>query len=177
MNLADAYNQGRAYALRKFALETPSPADQLIAAIDQAPDGPPPPQMPAAPMLPQPIPQAPPEIAAQPAPAMQQSQEPPSNSFGKDAALGLQQMLTLEKAMGKADAADMFADVQRQISGQGGGRTGTLHIGPQGTKLQERPKMPTVPGKPAAPGPSLGAQAADHVITSAKRPVPGVRVR
>lgn len=87
MNLTHAYNHGRTAALRKFALEAPSPADQLIAAIDQAPDGPPPPAPPTTPMLPQPIPQAPPEIAAQPIPAMQDSQEPPTNNLGKEAAL------------------------------------------------------------------------------------------
>lgn len=82
MNLMDAYQQGRAAALQKFALEAPSPADQLIAAIDQAPDGPPPP---LTPQLPQQIPQAPPEIAAQPVPVMQDSQELPTN-LGKEAA-------------------------------------------------------------------------------------------
>lgn len=178
MNLNDAYGHGRTAALKKFALAAPSPADELVAAIEHAPDGPPPP---AAPTLPQALPQAPPEIAAKPLPAgappdpaMQDSQQPPTN-LGKEAALGLQQMLFLEKAMGQNDAADMFADVERQMSGKGGGRTGTLKIGPQGTEFQQRPKLPTVPAKPAAP--SLGAQAADSVITSAKRPVPGVRVR
>jgi hypothetical protein len=167
VNLAYAYTQGRTAALQKFALEAPSPADQLIAAIEQAPDGPPLPAALAAPQLPQPIPQAPPEIAAQPI--------PPENSFGKDAALGLQQMLALEKAMGQQDAASMFADVERQMSGKGGGRTGTLQIGPQGTEFQARPKLPAPAMKP--PASSLGARAAEHVITSAKRPLPGVRAR
>jgi hypothetical protein len=177
VNLNDAYGHGRAAALKKFALASPSPADELIASIEHAPDAPPP----AAPMLPQEIPQAPPEIAAQPLPSgappdpsMQDSQQPPTN-LGKEAALGLQQMLFLEKAMGHNDAADMFADVERQMSGQGGGRTGTMKIGPQGTEFQQRPKLPTVPAKPATP--SLGTQAADSVITSAKRFAPGVRVR
>lgn len=105
---------------------------------------------------------------------MQDSQQPPTN-LGKEAALGLQQMLFLEKAMGQNDAADMFADVERQMSGQGGGRTGTMKIGPQGTEFQQRPKAPTIPAKPAVP--SLGTQAAENVITSAKRFAPGVRVR
>lgn len=178
MNLNDAYGQGHSYALKKFALAAPSPIDEMIASIEQAPDAPPPS---AAPMLPQPIPQAPPEVSAQPFPAeippdaaMQEHPQTPPN-ISKEAALGLQQMLHLERAMGRSDAADMFADVERQMSGQGGGRTGTLSIGPQGATLQQRPKLPTVPAKPSAL--SLGAQAADSVITSAKRPMPGVRVR
>lgn len=178
MNLNDAYGHGRNAALQKFALAAPSPIDEMMASIDQAPDAPMPP---AAPVLPQAIPQAPPEIAAQPLPepaspdpAMQDSQQPPTN-LGKEAALGLQQMLFLEKAMGQNDAADMFADVERQMSGKGGGRTGTLKIGPQGTEFQQRPKLPTVPAKPSAP--SLGTRAAESVITSAKRFAPGVRVR
>lgn len=168
MTLSTAYHRGRADALRKFALEAPTPVDSLIASIDQAPDAPPP----AAPMVPGPMPAPPPAVAAQPLPqTMQDPMQPPTN-LGKEAALGLQQLLFLEKAMGKDDAHAMLGDVERQWQGKGGGRTGTLHIGPGGTSFQEKPKLPAF-----KPKPSLGAQAADSVITSAKRPLPGVRVR
>lgn len=168
MTLYAAYLQGQTTALRKFALEAPTAVDQLMAAVDQAPDAPPPATAP----VPGPIPTPPPALAADPLPqTMQDPMQMPAN-IGKEAALGLQQILFLERAMGKDDAHSMLADVERQMQGQGGGRTGTLHIGAGGTKFQERPKLPTKPVRPSVP--SIGTQAAKSVITSAKRPLPGV---
>lgn len=184
MSLKNLYNNGRHDALRKFALETPSPADSLIAAIDQAPDGPPPPQLDAA-MPPNALPDVPPEIAAQPLPSTMQppvqgespSMDDPMRTqmnLGKEAAINLQQLLFLEREMGKEPVKDMLSSIDRQMSGRGGGQSGTISIGPNGREFTARPKPPPM-ASPRPTTPSIGAQAAEHVITSAPRIPPGVR--
>jgi hypothetical protein len=185
MSLNNVYNMGRQDALQKFAQETPSPADALIAAIDQAPDGPPPSEQMGAPMPPNQLPGVPPEIAAQPLPSTMQppvdgetpSMDDPMRTqmnLGKEAAINLQQLLFLEREMGKEPVKDMLSSIDRQMSGRGGGQSGTLSIGPNGREFTARPKPPPM-AAPRPTTPSIGAQAAEHVITSAPRIPPGVR--
>lgn len=157
--LRQAYLVGRREAFAKFALSPPSPADNFVAHMDQAKDLPEPPAL-AMPEEPNP---AGPD--GQPSSDIPCDAPPP-----KAAALGLKDMLFFENMMGPDEAKNMFSDVQRQMSGQGGGRRGSLQIGPQGAQFvpHQQPAAP-LPQRPAMrpPAPPMPG---GGVISSAPPP-------
>lgn len=153
--LRRAYVDGRREALAKFALSPPSPADDFVAHLDKGKDIPPPSESPVAP----PMPEEPAMALGQPTGAMP----------AKEAALGLKDMLFFENALGQGEAKSMFDDVQRQMSGQGGGRHGTMQFGEGGPRFvpQERPQLQARPQRPAGPPPIPG-----RIVSSAPPPIP-----
>lgn len=160
--LRQAYLVGRRDAFAKFALSPPSAADNFVAHMDQAKD------LPEEPALA--MPETPDPVGA----AGQPSDDIPCDP-AKAAALGLKDMLFFENMMGPDEAKNMFTDVHKQMSGQGGGRRGTLQIGAQGPQFiphqQPAAPMPQRPmGRPAAPPPMPGA--GGGIISSAPPPVP-----
>lgn len=196
MSLTNVYRYGCHVARCKYALEAPTQLDAMMASVDTAPDAPPP-EAPAFPQqLPQvppeiaaaPFPQEQQmgeEMPEQPDPEMNTSEEMPRN-IGKTAAMkasmDLKGLNAMEMAMGTtgegalphgpaaaAKGRGEFREMQQSIEGQMRGTrptqpSHTLHIGPNGVNRVMNPLPPA-----RSFNPSVGAQAAQHVITSAPR--------
>jgi hypothetical protein len=160
--LAHAYAAGRAAAFGKFALSPPTGADNFVAQLDRGKDMPPDQvgQIPEAPPMPL------------PAPGTPGNAPDPCESLGaKAAALGLKDMLFFENMMGPEEAKSMFQDVHNQMSGQGGGRRGTLNIGPGGPQFQPHAPAPAAAARPPiAPRPAAPPPVPGQIISSAPAP-------